>query len=113
MILKERSDKIAKEDRLYAGIVFDHGYISEKTHQWVIRRWNAFFIASSSTVALLTSLFIGHLLGIRFTSYWLWTDIIAIVLFTLQAYSSWIETMRMIQFLIRVKKDTKNEMVVE
>jgi hypothetical protein len=103
LILKSKNDTIRKKDRMYAGIVFDHSYIAENIHRWIIRRWNAFFIASSSTVALGLSLFLGHLLGISFTSTWVWTIIGLVILFILQGYSSWVETMRMIVFLTRVK----------
>lgn len=110
LILKEpNTDSISKKDRMYAGIVFDHSYISEKMHSWVVRRWNSFFIASSSTVALFASLIIGHLLKIGYTSNWVWSIIASIFVFVLQAFSSWTETMRMIEFLIRVKKDNKED----
>ena len=107
LILKEGT--ISKEERMYAGIVFDHSYIPENVHRWIIRRWNAFFIASSSTIALILSLIIGlFVIGISFSWSWLLTVIGLGILFIVQGYSSWIETMRMIEFLTRVKKDEKN-----
>ena len=107
-ILDKKTDKIKEEDRMYAGVVYDHSFIAENIHRWIIRRWNAFFIASSSTVALVLSLVIGHcVMGISFTCGWVLTVIGLVCLFVLQGYSSWIETMRMIVFMTRVKKDDK------
>jgi len=107
LILKSKDDKIKKEDRMYAGVVFDHSYISENIHLWIVRRWNAFFIASSSIVGLILSLLVGHLLGVAFTCGWVLTVIGSIILFTIQGWSSWIETMRMIVFMTRVKKNDR------
>ena len=59
IILKDQNYSIKKEDYLFLGIVFDHGFLPKNIHQWIVRRWNAFFISSSSAVALISSLIIG------------------------------------------------------
>lgn len=105
LILKDKSDSIRKKDRMYAAIVFDHSYVHENTHRWIIRRWNAFFIASSSTVALTLSLIIGSILHIQVTCAWFFIVFTFIILFIIQGYSSWKETMRMVAFMTRVKKE--------
>lgn len=101
-ILKGDSKVIDKEDKMYAGIVFDHGCIPKNIHNWIIRRWNSFFIACSSIVALSLSLLIGSFLKIQLTSSWLGAVIFFIVLFLFQAYLSWRETMKMIEFMTKV-----------
>jgi len=112
LILNKGEGKIAKSERLYAGMVFDHSYISKGIHSWIIRRWNSFFIASSSVVALLISLPLGGcILNIPFTPSWVFTVILFIGLFLFQAIKSWGETMKCLTFLTRVKKekDSDNE----
>ncbi|MEK6783328.1 MAG: hypothetical protein AABY93_16625 [Bacteroidota bacterium] len=105
LILRKKSDTIQKHDKMYAAVVFDHSYIHEKIHSWIARRWNAFLIASFSVVALVASLFCGHSLGIGFTRGWVLTIIIFCICFILQGTLSWIETMKMVTFLTRVKKN--------
>ena len=110
LILAKKDGSISKKDRLYAGVVFDHGYISENIHRWIIRRWNAFFISSSSTLALFISLFVGNLIEITLSWTWVFTVLGFGIIFILQARFSWLETMRMIEFMIRVKNN-ENESI--
>jgi small-conductance mechanosensitive channel len=99
--------KIEKKDRMFAGVVFDHGHITENIHRWIIRRWNAFFIATSSTIALALSLLFGKILKLDFHPYWYKPVILFIVFFIIQAFTSWKDTMRMIAFMTRVKKQAR------
>lgn len=107
IILKDENDSIKKKDRLYAGIIFDHGFIPKNVHQWIIRRWNAFFISSSSTLALLSSLVIGRLLNISISYNWLLVTVSLMIIFITQSCFSWKETMKMIEFMIRIKGSEK------
>jgi hypothetical protein len=109
LILKNKDDIITKKDRLYAGAVFDHSYIPENVHRWIARRWNAFLISSASILALILSLIIRGILNIKLTCGWGLTVLFFILVFLIQACYSWKESMHMIEFMIRVKKnDNKN-----
>jgi len=103
IILTNDNDLINENDRLYAGIVFDHGFLPKNIHQWIVRRWNSFFISTSSTIAIITSLFIGYFLNISLSFNWLLVAILFIIIFILQSRSSWKETMKMLEFMIRTK----------
>ena len=105
LIFKNKNDIVQKKERMYAAVVFDHSHIDDNIHRWIVRRWNAFLIASFSVIALIASLICGCLLGISFTCGWVLTVIFFIACFILQGRLSWIETMRMITFLTRVKKN--------
>lgn len=107
LILDKKDDSITKEERFYAGVVFDHNFIAENIHRWIIRRWNAFFISSSSTIALFLSLLVGYLLKVTFTYSWILTILSFAIIFIIQACFSYIETMRMIEFMIKVKNKEK------
>lgn len=103
IILKDKNYSIKKEDYLYLGIIFDHGSLPKNIHQWIVRRWNAFFISSSSAIALFLSLIIGGLFKICIGWEWLFVTIALIAIFILQSQLSWKETMKMIEFMIQVK----------
>ncbi len=109
IILENKDDSVRKEDRVYAAVVFDHAYIDQNVHGWIARRWNAFLIAAFSAFGLLASLLIGWLLGISLTISWVIVTILLTICFILQSRLSYIETMKMIAFLTRVKKFEKNE----
>jgi MFS family permease len=109
LILKNQNDHVEKKERMYAAVVFDHSYISKNTHRWIVRRWNAFLIASFSVVGLICSVLFGWLvLEISPTWGWLLTVIVFITCFILQGSLSWIETMRMVAFLTKVKKNDED-----
>jgi len=108
LILKDPEDKIKPEDRLNAIVVFDHSVISDKVHSWIVRRWNSFIISSSSAVALLASLLIGHYAGVMYTYHWCTIVILTATIFIVLACVSWLESVRMLKFLTRVKKEDPN-----
>jgi len=103
-ILRSKDDSIKENEKNYAAIVFDHAYIDDRIHNWIVRRWNGFMIASFSAVGLVLSLVLGAILGVSFTIGWIGTVTLFIVLFVLQSRISWRETMEMITFLTRVKR---------
>lgn len=105
LILKNKNDGIGKNEKMYAAVVFDHSYINDRIHSWIVRRWNGFMTASFSVTGLISSLFVGPLLGISITFYWFFTVLIFSICFAFQARFSWRETMRMITFLTGVKRN--------
>jgi hypothetical protein len=102
-IFKNKKNTVEKEERMYAAVVFDHSYINDRIHSWIVRRWNAFMIASFSVFGLIASLFLGTPLGLSVTWGWFFTVDIFILCFVLQAWLSYRDTMRMITFLVKVK----------
>ena len=107
IILKNKDDKIQEKDKFYAGVTFDHSYISEGVHEWIIRRWNTFFISASSIIAMLLSFGLGKLLNISISCFWLLIIAPLIILLSLHSFFSWKHVMGMIEFQTRVyvKKD--------
>jgi hypothetical protein len=104
LILKKEDDKLKVEDRFYAGVTFDHNFISHGVHQWIVRRWNSFYISSTSVVALILSIIVGNLiLNVHVTISWVVFVMTFSTLLTLQGFLSWKETMRMIEFQVRIK----------
>jgi hypothetical protein len=107
LILNHPGDRINAKDRFYAGVTFDHQFILPGVHQWIVRRWNSFYISSTAIVALVLSCVLGHwLLGIRLTCAWIIFIFFFSILLSIQSYLSWKETMQMIEFQARVKKDS-------
>jgi len=105
LLLKDKTEKITDKQKMYAAVVFDHSYIPDNIHRWMIRRWNSFMIGSFSTVALASSLLIGHcVLDISYKTGWVIPVIIFIAFFIIQAWSSWVESMRMLDFMTGVEK---------
>ena len=107
LIFKDKNETVEKNERMYAAVVFDHSHINDRIHSWIVRRWNAFMIASFSIVGLLASLSLRPLLGFSFTCGWFFTVDVFIFCFVIQAWLSYRETMRMISFLTKVKRDSK------
>src|SRR6266852_7122352 len=104
------------EDRaslLYAAATFDHSLLPEGVHKWLMRRWNAFNIASSSAFALFMSLLIVPARMLYTWSWkplggwdhklwwWLVTNVSLICALLAMAYFSWRETMGMVEFQSR------------
>jgi hypothetical protein len=101
---------IAKEEELYAYATFDHATIEKDTHSWIQRRWSAFHTASNSATSLVISLIIGTLcLDIKFTVFWLLTVLIFFYIFILASYKARKETIEMINFQVRIKKQFRKQ----
>ena len=113
LILKKGKKLVTTKDKHYAGIVFDHGFISKNIHQWMVRRWNAFIISSSSTLALISSLIIGHWLNIYISCYWLLVVIPLTLIFITNACYSWKDSMDMVEFMTKIKEPEKQEELPE
>ena len=87
-----------KRQTIYAGFTFDHELLNPGVHKWIVRRWNAFYVAANSIVALLLAHDFAPFLSIPQTcKWWASTAILASMLFV-QALCTWRETMRMIEF---------------
>lgn len=113
-ILHNSGDVISKNERHYAGVVFEHEFIPKSIHQWCTRRWNSFLISASVIVALVGALLIGFFVGINISSEWFVGSIVLILLFFIQAIISWRNVMNMIEFMIKVKaKDEKPLLINE
>ena len=104
-ILRKGESLITKKDKHFAGIVFDHGFIQRNIHQWMVRRWNAFIISSSSILALLTSLILGLFLNISLSLYWLLCSLPLIAIFTINARYSWKDSMDMLEFMSKIRPE--------
>jgi hypothetical protein len=92
-----------RRQELSAGVAFDHSVLRkshEGVHRWLVRRWNAFSIATTSFCGLILSLPFGYLIGIPLTHIW-WcapVGVFAFVLFFVMIWS-WRDTMRMVDFM--------------
>ncbi len=63
-------------DTLFLAATFDHDRLVKPIYTWILRRWNAFNISSSSIVALGLALLLGGRLGIQVGCEWLWTSLV-------------------------------------
>jgi len=80
---------------------FDHGLVREKyegIHRWLLRRWNAFSIAATSSLGLALSLIFGAAIGIPWDRRW-WLPVAAFAALLIPVMVwNWRDTMRMIDF---------------
>jgi hypothetical protein len=87
-----------KKLTLYASTTFDHELVDKGIHTWLLRRWNAFHLATHSIVALL----LAHLFAPVFSIAQVWTWWVStaglIAILFVNALCSWRETMKMIEF---------------
>lgn len=88
-------------DVLFLAATFDHDRLPKPIHTWLLRRWNAFNISSSSIVALGLALLVGGRLGIQVGSEWFWTSLVFGTVFGATAVWAWRDTMGMIEFQAR------------
>jgi hypothetical protein len=88
-------------DTLFLAATFDHDRLPKPIHTWLLRRWNAFNISSSSIVALGLALLLGRRLGIQVWPEWFWTSIALGTVFGGTAAWAWRDTMGMIEFQAR------------
>jgi hypothetical protein len=95
---------------LYAGVTFEHELLSPAIHDWITRRWNAFYVSVNSCTALMLAHFVGYLVGIPQTFKWYSFTAFLIVLFGVHATVAWSHAMNMIAFQsTRIKTEDKNE----
>jgi hypothetical protein len=102
-----------RSKELYAGAAFDFGVIKkdyEGVHQWSLRRWTAFNIATSSLCGLVLSFPFGHfVLHISYGPKWsLPVAVFAAILFFV-AICAWHETMNMFDFIIWLPPKDEDE----
>jgi hypothetical protein len=99
------SEKERRNKELFVGAAFDHDVLQrdhEGVHQWMFRRWNAFNIAATSFLALVSSLPIGHLLHIPCTPTWCTPVVVFAAMLVPAMMLAWCETMNMLEFMIRL-----------
>jgi hypothetical protein len=91
-----------RNQQLFIAVTFDHETLSKNSkgiHKWLMRRWNAFSIGSTSVVGLLLSLLIGRIaVRTNLRSEWIWPALAMCVFFGVSAFFAWRDTMRMIEF---------------
>ena len=89
---------------------FDHAYVHPKVHDWLLRRWNAFNIATQCVTALFLSVPFAHAFHIQVFSclVWKWwvTIGVLIALFTWQSAWTWLECCDMFEFSARCQRST-------
>jgi hypothetical protein len=92
--------KQAKDEKLtlYVATTFDHELLDKGIHQWLFRRWNSFYVATNSIVALLLAHLVAPVLSIPESCKWLSSTVVVAVLLVIAAYQSWSETMKMFEF---------------
>ena len=93
--------EVTQSDELYIGVTFDHGVLQEKhkgVHQWLVRRWSAVSVNSTSITGLVMSLCIGPLAGIQLSPRWWIPVIVVIIAFLCTGIWAWRDTMGMLTF---------------
>lgn len=114
-ILGHNGVSIANE-ALFLSATFDHGTLDAGIHKWILRRWNAFNLNASVPVALALALFLGGKLHLYIPCEWMLQSLAISSMFTLMAYWAWRDTMRMIEFQVRLKagqQDSRRRLVPE
>jgi hypothetical protein len=95
-----------RKDELSAVVAYDFGVLRknyEGVHQWLVRRWNAFNIATTSFVGLLLSIPIGHcVVKICWTYSWLVPVILFSILLLVVANWAWKDGRDMLGFMARL-----------
>jgi hypothetical protein len=88
-----------RDNKVYAGLVFDHSILDKEVHAAAVRLWTAFNIASCSGCALVLALFFGHFcLSIKLKCCWVLLTVILIVLLVTVAVQTWKDHMGLIEF---------------
>jgi hypothetical protein len=87
---------------LYAATTFDHELLDKPIHEWLFRRWNSFYVATNSVVALFFALVLSLILPIhgncKCWAWWALFNVLAGLLLGIAARQSWREVMKMIEF---------------
>lgn len=90
-----------RHDITFAGVILDFEKMNAGTHNWIVRRWNAFNVSINISfgLALVLLLCSDCFLGLKVHS-WAWFSIgaAAIGAFLINAIISWKDTMRMLKF---------------
>jgi hypothetical protein len=85
-------------DQLFAAVSFDHSIIESGIHTWIMRRWNAFNISTTSLVALILALSVAPLFAIHRSRSWWITSVAVGFLLVVNAILAWRGTMHMVEF---------------
>ena len=90
-------------EALFLSATFDHSTLDKGIHAWILRRWNAFNLNASVTVALALALAVGARLGIQVGWEWALTSAATGAIFVIMAYWAWRDSMGMIEFQARLR----------
>jgi len=93
-----------RRQELFLGVTFDHDLLRSKhegVHRWIVRRWNAFSVNATSTIALLLSLWAGCFLNVAVTMRWYGPVAVVSAMFAVSAIFAWRDTMGMLRFQVR------------
>ena len=97
-----------KRLNLCAMATFDHAYLQPRIHEWIVRRWTAFHIASQCATALMLSVLLARCLHIPLLSagMWKWSVPVAVLvaIFICHSFVTWIEVRDMFDFAVEVPK---------
>lgn len=107
VIFKDNSD-ISDKERLFLVVTYDHEFLPIAIHKWLQRRWQSFNTAANSVTAIILSMIIGKMLCIKITSCWLILSVIFVLMLWYQAYRMREETIKMIEFQLKVKDEHKS-----
>ena len=108
--VSEKTEKSA----LCAAAVFDHAVLEPSIHEWLFRRWTTFNICTQCATALFLSYLLGRAVHVRPTWIWWITIGASVLIFILQAVTSWREAYRMFDFVADLdvairKRDDKTD----
>jgi hypothetical protein len=103
------NNQIQPRERFYAAVTFDHEILSNGIHDWIVRRWNAFYVSANSILALILAPVIGLSLSVHLTFWWILLTAVTSILILLNCITAWRETMRMLEFQSRRNKIPKQQ----
>ncbi len=88
--------------KLLAVVTYEHLLLNCDIHDWLIRRWSAFYVCINSITALAISLILGTLyFSIQFSKGWFGIIICIIILFLISGIIAFIERIEMVEFQLR------------
>ena len=104
---EQRTPKKRRQQEYFATVMFDYGLLAKsypEIHQWLMRRWSAVSINSTSAVGLIFSLFFGRCNPVRqiaLTVWWWGPAVFLAIMFFIVAFFAWRDTKRMLTFAIQ------------
>ena len=108
------SSVFRRHDILYATVWLDHNLAGKEIHSWVVRRWNAFNVSLNICFGIVVSMLLffcpySPLASCTIPQYWYNTGITTTLVFSLNAFRAYRETLRMIVF--SAEKITKDRLI--
>jgi amino acid transporter len=100
----------SRKQKLSATVAFDFDVLREKherVHHWLIRRWNAFSIASTSLFGLILSFLCGYGIGMALTATWIIPVVIFMIILVFVMTWAWRDNMSMLDFMALLPEKEK------